>query len=148
MKTTAGEYLKKKGNEVITIPLDASLGNAVKKMNLNNIGAVLVTHENKIRGIVSERDILQKLEENDMSVLNLKIRDAMTPFEKVLAGTESHDLEYLMNIMTKYRVRHLPIVNRNGDLRGIMSIGDCVKALLADFDAENHFLKDYISGIY
>lgn len=138
------EILKRKGPEVITIGRDKTLKEALDLLINNSIGVLpSIDDEGKIKGILSERDILKRVKENPAGWASEPVKVAMT--EKVIIVEPDDDTEYVETIMTENRIRHLPVV-KNKVLVGIISIGDIVKNLLSDKRFENKYLMDYISG--
>ena len=117
--------------------------NAIKLLTTNNIGALPVLNDNmELSGIISERDIIREIS-NNLSV-NFKksnIKSIMT--SKVLTINKNTKSETIMDIMSKNKIRHIPIVE-NKLLIGIVSIGDVVKRLLEKFNLENQHLKSWL----
>ena len=140
------DILKQKGPEVITIWEDKSIISAVETMVQNKIGALLVMDEKgMITGIISERDILRVIHFHLDKLREMKVREAMV--KRVIIGDPGDTLEYIENIMTDNKIRHVPII-LNERLVGIISIGDIVKAVSKSIKTENRYLKDYIEGKY
>ena len=148
------DILRHKGRHVVTIEEHTTVHDAIRKLNDHGIGALIVTAEGgKISGIITERDILREcgdrcshLTESAQpaeSPCPALVRDAMT--RDLVIGVPDDDLDYVMGIMTKNRVRHLPVFEE-GALVGIISIGDAVNAHVEETQYENRQLKDYISG--
>ena len=148
-----GGILRSKGSEVVTITPDRTVHDAIGEMNQHRIGALVVTDETgEIRGIVTERDILQMcgercvhLEDASMAGTGCPalVSDVMTT-DLVIAVADD-TLDYAMGIMTQNRVRHLPVLD-DARLVGIVSIGDVVKAHLSEVEYEKRMLRDYIQG--
>lgn len=120
---------------------NTKLLDAIQKLNKNNIGALLVIENEKLAGIITERDVLHAVENKDIN--KLKVEDIMT--KKLLTGTKEDTIDDVMNVMTVNHIRHLPILE-NDVLIGIISIGDIVKTQLQRSKAEAEHLKDYIHG--
>ncbi len=140
------DILKEKGTEVATIGADRTICDAVKTLVEKNIGSLLVLDEKgAIAGIITERDILKQCNQGIESFKEIKIKDVMT--KDVIVASPDDDLDYVENIMTQNRVRHLPIISKQ-KLEGIISIGDVVRLLHGYCKVENRYLKDYISGKY
>jgi CBS domain-containing protein len=145
------DILKDKGGEVATIGAGRTVHEAVRELNSHRIGALVVTGDDgSIEGIVSERDVLRMAAEtwDDGGGRTARLRDRpvvgiMT--REVICAVPDDDLDYAMGIMTKNRIRHLPIVD-GGKLVGIISIGDVVRANLSQVAYENRMLKDYVQG--
>ncbi len=140
----AKEILEKKGTHVWTTQETATIKEVLGILVSHNIGAVVVIDEKEeIAGIVSERDIIRECYRNSKEVEKTCVSDVMT--RKLIVGSPDDELDYLMGVMTKNRIRHVPIVT-HGKLQGMISIGDVVKAQLHDTQYENRYLKDYMFG--
>ena len=140
------DILKDKGTEVATIGTEETIGDAAKILVEKNIGSLLVQDEKgAIAGIITERDILKQCNQCLESLKETKVKDVMT--KNLIVASLDDDLDYVENIMTQNRVRHLPIIS-NQKLEGIISIGDLVNVLRGDCKVENRYLKDFISGKY
>jgi CBS domain-containing protein len=137
------DLLRTKGQDVITIDPDQPVLAAVRVLADHRIGALIVRSGDDIDGIISERDVLNLVARDPARVAHTEVRQVMT--SDVIVGLPEDDLNYVMNIMTTNRIRHLPIVEHGG-LVGIVSIGDVVNAVREDVEAENRHLMDYIQG--
>ncbi len=138
-----GDVLKVKGTTVETIGAGEKLDAALGKLNEKRIGALMVTDDSgAIAGIVSERDFLRVCSK---CAPDLVVKDLMTPKEKISSLTPKDSLQTAMKIFTEKRIRHLPVLE-NDELKGMLSIGDAVKALLDAVEQENKYLKEYIMG--
>ena len=136
------DVLSTKGSKVCTVKGKDTIKQAVAMLIEEKIGAALV-HDNDgdIVGILTERDILRAIHEFGKKLEDMLVEKVMT--RRVIIGTPDDDLEYIMNIMTHNRIRHVPIVE-NGQLLGIISIGDVVKAQLHDSRCQIKYLQDYL----
>jgi CBS domain-containing protein len=135
--------LAEKGNEVLTVEATATVSDAVHTLAKHRIGALVVTDPHgSIRGILSERDIIRRISEDGVSVLNQSISTVMTANVKVC--TENHTINDVMEMMTRGRFRHLP-VERAGKLIGVISIGDVVKRKIEETEQEAEAIKSYIA---
>jgi CBS domain-containing protein len=140
------DILKDKGGKVATIGPEKTIYEAIKALVEKNIGSLLVMDENgAIAGIITERDILKECDRSFQMLNQTKVRDVMT--KELIAASPDDDVDYVENIMTRNRVRHLPII-ANKKLEGIISIGDIVNVMRGECTVENRYLKDYISGKY
>ena len=148
------DIIQEKGQIVVTIGAEQTINDAIKRLNQHRIGGLVVTGENdEIVGIITERDILtvcgdhcSNLNEprrEDQPGCPMVVKDAMT--KDLVIGVPDDDLNYAMGIMTKNRIRHLPIIE-NGKLAGIISIGDLVNAHFEEKVLENRTLREYIHG--
>lgn len=137
------DLLRSKGNMVATISPDATVAEAVDALRQHSVGALVVsTDGTTIVGIISERDVVRRLAIDGAAVMAQSVRSIMTID---VATCDRHaSLDELMAQMTERRIRHLP-VESGGQLDGIISIGDVVKARLAELEAEARHLSDYIS---
>lgn len=139
--------LKTKGTEVFTVNENATLMAATELLFSKNIGSLLVVDDNgDIKGILAPNDVLKAVgagcTENCSSQ---KVHQVMT--KNIICASENDDIDYIQAIMTKNRIRHIPIMEKN-ELKGIISIGDIANAQIKDREVENHYLKDYIEGKY
>jgi CBS domain-containing protein len=135
--------LDEKGRDVLTISPDATVLDAVKLMAEKSIGALVVLNGEKLAGMVSERDYARKV------ILMGRASDD-TPVSAIMrtepaVASSSSTVKECMSMVTEGRVRHLPVVD-DGKVVGIISIGDLVKAIIADQQAEIEQLGQYISG--
>lgn len=141
---TIRDILKTKGEEVISINMDKTLHEAIKVLVKHNIGALLILDNGgKLVGIISERDILRECAERSDLLKKTRIKEVMT--KDLIIGVLDDDIEYTMGIMTKNRVRHLPVLD-NDQTVGVISIGDVVKAQLHETEYDNRYLKQYMFG--
>ena len=129
--------------DVISINENKTVFNAIKLLNEKNIGALPVLNENaELCGIISERDIIRAMSQNkEINFKKSQINSIMT--SKVISISNNTISEDIMDIMTKNKIRHIPIVD-NKFLIGIVSIGDVVKRLLEKFNLENQHLKSWL----
>jgi CBS domain-containing protein len=135
-----GDVLKRKGSGVVTMRSDSSIDTVVRRMRLERIGAVIISPDGKsVIGILSERDILHALAEHGTALLALKAEDLMT--REVVTCSLEDTLQSVMVKMTQRRIRHLPVVEQ-GQLAGIVSIGDAVKSRLEEVELEANVLRD------
>jgi CBS domain-containing protein len=143
MKVTA--ILKKKGSsDVATVAPDTTLGEATQVLAERRIGALVVSSgDGRIDGILSERDIVQRLGTGGAAALSERVHTVMTgEVETCAANDTAFDL---LDRMTSGRFRHMPVCGPDGRLGGILSIGDVVKARLEEIEAENAAMADMLS---
>ena len=140
------ESLVKKlsSRECFTVKEDDNVASVINILTRNNIGALPVLNSNKnLVGIVSERDIIQKISlEKNNTFFNKKTKLLMTS-PVISCGVETRSDE-LMMIMSKNKIRHIPIV-KNSKLVGMVSIGDVVKRLIEKYQNETKLLREFIS---
>jgi CBS domain-containing protein len=139
---TVRQILKAKGNQVVSVAPATTVKDALKVMLDKEIGAVLVMEGEKIRGIFSERDYARRTTREGCVDL--------FPVEKVMTCVLTYtgldqSVEDCMGMMTDKHIRHLPVVDE-GKLVGLISIGDIVKALIADKDGKIKEMENYIEG--
>jgi len=140
---TVKAILEAKGHDVVTLGPNEKLSEAIRLLAERRIGALVVTNgDRKIVGILSERDIVRTIGKEGASALDFIVRDVMTP--KVNICNEHHTVNEVMEIMTRGRFRHLP-VEKNGQLDGIISIGDVVKRRIEDVEREAENIRSYIA---
>jgi len=138
--------IKLSERELITVDENDQLLEAIKKLAKYNIVAIPVLNSDKqLAGIISERDIVKELAKNEkMDCSILFVNQLMT--KKVIYCENDVLSDKLMELMTKNKVRHIPIVNKNNYPIGIVSIGDVVNRLIEKIEYENKMLKDFVSG--
>ena len=136
------ELLKIKERPLITIDPDETVLAAIQKSAENNIGALPVCEtKGEMLGIVTERDLLKECAQRSNSIGKTKIKDIMT--KDVVVGVPDDDLEYSMGVMTKQKIRHLPIIAWE-KLDNIISMRDIVEARLDESQWLINRLDDYI----
>jgi CBS domain-containing protein len=139
------EILENKGGMVLSVDINESVLDAINLMAQVNIGAVLVQEGDKISGIFTERDYLQKIALKSKSSQKTRVGDVMTT--PVISADPTDSVKQCMETMTTCRCRHLPVVS-DGKLLGIVSIGDLVKKMLEEKQTEVEQLSQYITGTY
>jgi CBS domain-containing protein len=138
------DILSNKGFDVIYIDAESSVSKLVALLEEHNLGAVVVSADGKtISGIVSERDVIRRLCDGP-EFLSSPVSTIMTT--KVHTCSARDSLESVMSAMTDLRIRHLPVVDGQGEMVGIVSIGDLVKAQIAQLQFERDQLEGYVSG--
>ena len=136
--------LQSKGRAVHTLPTDATIAEAVELLNGRKIGAVVVTTDKgKVAGILSERDVVRHLGKDWSALASRPVSEVMT--KDVVTMSRRATVAEVMERMTERRIRHLPIVD-NGELVGIVSIGDVVKRKIEETEQEAIALKEYIAS--
>ncbi|NOX60982.1 MAG: CBS domain-containing protein [Chloroflexi bacterium] len=140
---TVKQLLDEKGRDVWTVTPDSTVFDALKLMADKNIGAVVVTDAKGICGIMSERDYARKVVLHGRSSRTTPVSEIMT--ERVLVVRPDQTVQECMALMTRKRLRHLPVVE-DGELVGIISIGDVVKAILSEQEFMIDQLETYIMG--
>jgi CBS domain-containing protein len=129
---------------VFSVKANAPIADAVNLLATHRIGAVIVLAENgTVAGIVSERDIVKQLGSDPAGLLKRPVSDIMTT--KLITCSPATAISELMEQMTRFRIRHIPIVE-NGELAGIVSIGDVVKYKIEETEQEAKALREYIAS--
>lgn len=139
---TLADILRRKGSSVITVDALTSVHHAVRMLVANNIGAVVALMDGTPVGILSERDLLHFVAQPRPDMESTRVGDVMT--RELITASPKTCIDEAMSMMTIYRVRHLPIV-ADGELVGIVSIGDLVNALRRETELENGHLRNYIA---
>ena len=137
---TIESILKRKGTDVTTIAPEASIKRAADWLSAKNIGAlVVVTSENAVLGLISEREIVHAFSRFGETAASMPVKEIMRHVVATVSPDES--VNRVMNLMPHQRVRHMPVL-RGGKLAGIVSIGDVVKHRLEDLELETNVLRD------
>ncbi len=140
------DILAVKGSKVFSVHQDNTVFEAMQAFAANKVGSLLVMNDsNDPVGIIGARDVLMNVLKACDGIKKSTVKDIMTT--EIIVSKPDDDIETMQKLMTKNRVRHLPIVDE-GKIVGIISIGDVVKALAKDLHVENHYLKEYILGKY
>jgi CBS domain-containing protein len=140
---TVRQLLEAKSPSTQTIAPDAPVLDALRLMAEHGIGAVLVMEGPRLVGILSERDYARKVVLHGRSSADTPVRDIMSV--DVVTATLLDTSDNCMQLMTHRRIRHLPVMD-GGDVVGIVSIGDLVKAVIEDQQVELDSLQRYIAG--
>lgn len=135
--------LDAKGRDVLSIAPDASVLDAIRLMAEKGIGALVVIDGDSLVGVVTERDYARKVILKGRSSQTTAVKDIMTA--DVVTTSSDQPVEQCMAVVTEKRIRHLPVVD-DGRLTGIISIGDLVKAVIADQQEAIEHLQHYING--
>lgn len=138
-----GDILKSKGHEVWSVKPDDTVFDSLKLMAAKEVGALLVLDEDRLVGIVTERDYARKVILEGKSSKSSSVAEVMTP--RVLCVTPERTVDECMALMTDKRARHLPVVDHKRVV-GVVSIGDLVKALISEQQVLIDQLQNYISG--
>jgi CBS domain-containing protein len=135
--------LSLKGNDVISVATNETIGVAANILSENRIGAILIRDDDGfVRGVLSERDIVRGLADMGPRCLETGVAELMTR-DVVFCGPED-DIDTIMAIMTNRRIRHLPVMQDN-QLLGIISIGDVVKFRIEEIKSEADAMRQYIA---
>lgn len=133
--------LRNKGSDVETIRPDAKVLIAVHRMRMQNVGALVVSRDGeRVEGVLSERDVVRGLTRHGVDLLEMSVVAVMS--RSVPVCTPGDSLVHVMEQMTRTRHRHVPVVDANSRLCGIVSIGDVIKHRLDDMELEADILRD------
>jgi CBS domain-containing protein len=144
MKTTVKEVLDQKGREIYSIRSDAPVKEALKKMQLKEIGALMVIDDGKLVGIFSERDYVRKILKENLND-SMLVKDFMST--KLVAVNSNTTISECMALMTQKKIRHLPVIDNNV-IGGLISIGDVVNTIIQQQHLTIKDLEKYILGGY
>lgn len=140
------QILQRKGSHCFTIASDKTLKEAVALMMEHRVGSLLVVDDGRLVSIVTERDVLWAVNQHGNRVTDVRIAEIMA--RELVTCHGGCSLGDAMDLMTKRdtgkRIRHLPVVDEDGDLLGLISIGDIVNTIILETEFENKLLKNYI----
>ena len=138
------DILRHKGHTVVTVKPELEVDAFVALLADQRIGAAVVSPDgSRVAGIVSERDVILALAAHGREVLTWAVSEICS--RGVAIALPADQLDDIMSVMTERRIRHLPVVVE-GELRGIVSIGDVVKARVSELEEEQKALTSYITG--
>jgi len=138
------DLLGRKGNAVYAVNEGAKLREAIAVLNEKNIGAVLITNDaGKLAGILSERDVVRRSLLQETGFRDELVTKSMT--KKVLTVTSEASVDDVMEIMTKFHIRHVPVLD-DDEITGLISIGDVVKRKINAAETEAAAMRDYITA--
>lgn len=147
MAVTAAQIMGASGDDVATVAPGAHVRDAADILSERRVGAVVVVDDvRRVVGVLSERDVVTGLARAGSACLDLEVAEVMTTSVTPIDGTMP--TEELMALMTTRRFRHVPIVDDEGVLVGIVSVGDAVKATIERLEDEKGVLENYVSGSY
>ena len=145
LTTQVAEVLGRKGKRILSVQPKQSVYEAIQKMAEEGVGALLVIEDDRMVGILSERDYARKVILKGRSSMDTQVQEIMT--SPVITGAPNYTVDECMTLMTKYSFRHLPICD-NDRIVGVVSIGDLVKAIISHQAHAIHELESYIAGKY
>jgi signal-transduction protein with cAMP-binding, CBS, and nucleotidyltransferase domain len=141
--STVEKILEGKGREILSIDADASVYDAAKQMIDANVGAMLVSADGRISGIVTERDYLRRVTLEGRSDKETPVREIMS--SPLIVVSPDTSVEECMSLMTERRIRHLPVAE-HGEIVGVISIGDVVKFTSKLQSVQIQYLTEYITA--
>jgi CBS domain-containing protein len=137
--------LASKGRDVKTIKPDASVEEALRRLRAERIGSLVVSETGTdLAGIISDRDILDAIADRGTEVLRARASSVMTA--KVFTCSRDDRVSAIMALMTNRRIRHVPVVEQDGRLCGMISLGDVVKQRLDEIESEAEALREYVTS--
>ncbi len=143
--TTLNEILREKaGQPLHGINQDATVLEAVQMMNELSIGALIVRHQGNMVGIFTERDVLRQVVGRQRDPAGVRVADVMTT--RVICCTPATSIEEARELMKTRRIRHLPILDAEGEVVGVVSIGDLNAHLTTHHEVTIHYLHEYLHG--
>jgi CBS domain-containing protein len=143
MNSPISAILERKGPAVHAVSSTLTIAEAVDEMNRHRVGSVVVTEGNRLAGIFTERDVLRRVVGAGLDPRIMRVADVMT--KDLITVYPETSIEEAMVLFTEKRVRHLPVIS-NGELVGLISIGDISRWITDAHRAEAEHLKNYISG--
>jgi len=141
---TIRDILNHKGNQIHTISPRATALDAAMLMNEHKIGALLVLDNDQLVGIITERDVLRKVVAQRQDPAHTGVKDIMT--SKVICCHDKTPIEEVRGIFMSQRIRHLPVVDEQGQVAGMVSIGDLNAWQLDGQEQTIHYLQEYLYG--
>jgi CBS domain-containing protein len=140
---TVRQLLARKGHAVHHIAPEASVLEALQRMAQHEVGALVVMSDGEVVGLLTERDYARKVILHGKQSNQTRVAEIMD--DKPVCVRSAQSIEECMHLMTEHRTRHLPVVE-NGQIAGMISIGDAVKAIIADRETTIDELHEYIRG--
>lgn len=142
---TVNELLHAKaGRPILTIEQTETVLSATQQMNEHSVGALLVTENGRLCGIFTERDVLRRVVAAQRNPAETNVRDVMTT--NMACCSPETSVDDARAIFKTHRIRHLPVVRGDGELVGVISIGDLNAHLANDREVTLHFLNEYLHG--
>jgi len=140
------EILNIKNRDPITVNPNTKITEAMDLLIVNKISCLpVISGGGELKGIISDKDIFKKVHTDPTGFANCQVGDLMT--SDVIVGLGSDEISYIAGVMTKNRIRHVPVLESN-KLIGMISVGDVVKTQIEDMEIENRYLRQYIDGGY
>lgn len=131
------------GSEVVSISPDSTIADTVASLTEHRVGALVVVDNDRIAGIVSERDVVRSLHERGADLLSVTVSEIMT--SSVYSCRPDDDVDRIAKTMTEQRIRHMPVLDGDAVI-GVVSIGDVVKSRIEQLEVDRGQLEQYITG--
>ena len=144
MATVSDLLSAKAGRPVLTIEQSETVLSATQRMNEHSIGALLVTDGGRLTGIFTERDVLRRIVAAQRNPAETRVGEVMTT--NMAYASPDTSVDDARSIFKAHHIRHLPVVGANGELVGMVSIGDLNAHLANDREVTLHFLNEYLHG--
>ncbi len=141
---TAQDILARKGSLIYSIEPQATVLDATRRMNHHKIGALMVMNEGQVMGIFTERDVLRRVVGSELDPASVPIFDVMTA--ELVTCDPDCEIEEIAEIMRSKRIRHVPVVDSERTLLGVISIGDINAHTALRRESELHYLSEYVYG--
>lgn len=141
---TVQDLLNVKGDTVFSIGPDSTVLEAINKMNAHKLGALVVMQDSRVAGMFTERDVLRRIVGELRDPASTMVREVMT--REVICVPPTTDIDEVSSIMQQKRIRHVPVCDQNGELHGMISIGDVNAFHASHQEAQITFLNEYIYG--
>lgn len=138
------DILQRKGSKVFSIGPEASVLDAARRMNDDQVGALVVVDQGRVVGIITERDMLRRVVARREDPADLSVADVMT--SKVICCQHDTHVEEVRNIFMTRRIRHIPVVDHDEEIAGLISIGDLNAWDLDGQEVTIHYLREYLYG--
>ena len=142
---TVGQILRKKGHDIWSVGPDTTVYEALQMMADKNVGALVVLENGELVGIFSERDYARKIVLQGKTSRQTAVSEIMT--SRVNCVHPEQTTDECMALMTAKHIRHLPVLDEDDRLEGVISIGDVVKAIISDQEFVIEQLENYIKGV-
>lgn len=147
MTTRVTALLSQKEAPVVSIGPDATVYEAIERMVAHNVGSIVVLEGDRLAGIFTERDYLRRIALEGRTSRETRVADAMTPSPLVSVEPDT-TVEACLGTMNDRKIRHLPVLDADGRVLGVVSIGDCVRVVAERARGEAESLRQFVSGGY
>ena len=144
METVSGILCQKQSRRLLTARPDETVLEATQRMNDHGVGALLIMDEDQLAGILTERDVLRKVVAEERKPSAVLVNEIMT--SEVACCMRETLVGEVQDLMRQYRIRHVPVVDEQGEVQGILSIGDINAYFASQQDVTIHYLHEYLYG--